>query len=78
MVLWAMLEVSRFVANNRRVCSEAVIVKVLMGYKLLLASYVGSSSLVVVVRPLVRVVLAALCWSFIVYGLSGSLILGLG
>ena len=43
MVLWAMLEVSRCVASNKRVCSEAGVAKVLMGYKLLLASYVGSS-----------------------------------
>ena len=43
MVLWAMLEVSRCVASNRRVCSEAGVAKVLMGNKLLLASYVGGS-----------------------------------
>ena len=30
-------------ANNRSVCSEAGVAKVLMGYKLLLASYVGGS-----------------------------------
>ena len=42
-MLWAMLEVFRCVANNRRVCSEAGVAKVLMGYELLLASYVGGS-----------------------------------
>ena len=41
MVLWAILEVSRCVASNKRVCCEAGVTKVLMGYKLLLASYVG-------------------------------------
>ena len=78
MVLWAMLQVSRCVANNIRVCCEAGFVKVLMAYKLLLATYVGGSGggCETIGEELCYV--AALCWISIVYGLSGSLILGAG
>ena len=46
MVLWAMLEISRCVANNKSMCSEDRVVKVFMVWQKatnVFGSYVGGS-----------------------------------
>ena len=66
MASWVMLKVSWCVANNISVCSEAGIAKVLMGYQLLLASYVGSSGSSGKTTGKELCYIATLCWSSIV------------